>query len=495
MKAPFARLRKQVTKAALEAKTSVLVINGGEAEIHFEFGSPVYAALATEGSISKGLRALEELTGCVSLPVKISWMPPFTVDFNLDELEEKELLKLLADPKSDREEPDEDETIKKALPKLKFFPLLPQGKALVASTPADFLPLSDLIVSLPTSLIVLTSEEFRAAAIVFEGTIVEALYVSSGEKIMGRAAAKALLESPKGVFSVYALEEALVPAIEALWRMPVKYPELKSSWLNTEEFLGDLLNLPGDRAILLNNKERWGVVIIIDGAIRCSYTTEEMEPTASMEGFYSILEGESEKLITVIEGYPSEGEEVGEELFHEKANQEAEEPQGKVQERLDWPTFTEESPETSDESSKDTESEGKWPFTPDFFDIYPKAEEQSEDTNPEEESVEKKEFEEDIQITPAEEEESAEPSDAFDFPTEQNEQQRDEEKVYSPLLDDAFEPDEGFVSQVSVDWDLLLKELCNMAEKLLGPGPAQAVIDELLQARRSPTGLRIAYFL
>ena len=300
MKAPFARLRKQVTKAALEAKTAVLVINGGEAEIHFEFGSQVYAALATEGSISKGLRALEELTGCVSLPVKISWMPPFTVDFNLDELEDKELLKLLADPKSDREEPDEDETIKKALPKLNFFPLLPQGKALVASTPADFLPLSDLIVSLPTSLIVLTSEEFRAAAIVFEGTIVEALYVSSGEKIMGRAAAKALLESPKGVFSVYALEEALVPAIEALWRMPVKYPELKSSWLNTEEFLGDLLNLPGDRAILLNNKERWGVVIIIDGAIRCSYTTEEMEPTASMEGFYSILEGESEKLITVI---------------------------------------------------------------------------------------------------------------------------------------------------------------------------------------------------
>ena len=195
---PFSRVRAQISKACKEAHTAILVLNGGEAEIHFQFGFPVHAALATEALVTQGIEALKNITKYVSLPVKISWVDPVETEITIEDCDEETLLNYLADPVS-FEQPVLNEVLSttnssKIPPLSSFgmltfsFPTLPQGKILVPKTSVSELSFSEILESLPNSIAHFFHDTYHGILLIEDGKITDGVFLSEERFFLGEMA-------------------------------------------------------------------------------------------------------------------------------------------------------------------------------------------------------------------------------------------------------------------------------------------------------------------
>jgi len=101
------------------------------------------------------------------------------------------------------------------------FPRLELGPPLWSAPIAKLVNLPLIVSHLRDTLLVLSGPSCRAAAIVTDGEIAKALLVSVSARVLGDAAADALLSAPRGTLTAYRLDDPqVVAALPLLWRAP-----------------------------------------------------------------------------------------------------------------------------------------------------------------------------------------------------------------------------------------------------------------------------------
>jgi hypothetical protein len=169
------------------------------------------------------------------------------------------------------------------------FPLLPLGPSLWSDASASVVHLDVLIPSLPDALIVLTGPKLRAAAIVVRQQLIDAVWVDEEDRMVGEAAAVALMGARDGSVSGYRLETPrLAEALTMLWRCRAVYREMPASWVNAANLLEDLEGRRRDSAIVVTGGVR-GVALVAGGNLLGVYTEIDRQPVASPERLTELL--------------------------------------------------------------------------------------------------------------------------------------------------------------------------------------------------------------
>jgi hypothetical protein len=169
------------------------------------------------------------------------------------------------------------------------FPLLPLGPSLWSDAAASVVHLDVLIPSLPDALIVLTGPKLRAAAIVVRQQLIDAVWVDEEDRMVGEAAAVALMGARDGSVSGYRLETPrLAEALTMLWRCRAVYREMPASWVNAANLLEDLEGRRRDSAIVVTGGVR-GVALVAGGKLLGVYTEIDRQPVASPERLTELL--------------------------------------------------------------------------------------------------------------------------------------------------------------------------------------------------------------
>jgi hypothetical protein len=169
------------------------------------------------------------------------------------------------------------------------FPLLPLGPSLWADASASVVHLDVLIPSLPDALVVLTGPKLRAAAVVVRQQLIDAVWVDDEDRMVGEAAAMALMGARDGSVSGYRLETPkLAEALTMLWRCRAVYREMPASWVNADSLLEDLEGRRRDSAIVVTGGMR-GVALVAGGKLLGVYTEIDRQPVASPERLAELL--------------------------------------------------------------------------------------------------------------------------------------------------------------------------------------------------------------
>jgi hypothetical protein len=87
------------------------------------------------------------------------------------------------------------------------FPLLPLGPVLWSDAMANVVDLEAMLPLLPNCLLVLTLPEPQAAALVAEGAITDAVWMTGGHGLLGDTAARALMDSREGKLTAYRIDD------------------------------------------------------------------------------------------------------------------------------------------------------------------------------------------------------------------------------------------------------------------------------------------------
>jgi hypothetical protein len=93
------------------------------------------------------------------------------------------------------------------------FPLLPLGPVLWSDAMANVADLEAMVPLLPDCLLVLNLPEPQAAALVAEGAITDAVWMSGGHGLLGETAARALMDSREGKLTAYRIDDARMSAV------------------------------------------------------------------------------------------------------------------------------------------------------------------------------------------------------------------------------------------------------------------------------------------
>jgi len=331
--APFVKLLRQLSNARDEYRSGALDLNwdGGRSSLYLIFGQPNHATFdSDDGEQLEGSAALTALLN--NLPRKFTigpWRKEVTRDgtlkLSLDELMEP--FAELAGASTPDQESDGHETVNEALQVgtdydvefdfgLEDFPLLPTGEAMFSDAAVNVVHLDLLLPKLPPSLIVLTGPKLRAAAVVVNGQLIDAVWVDDQAKAAGEGAAMAIMGAHDGRLSGYKLEDSRVAeAITMLWRCPSRYNDLSLEWLDAESFLERLAREKRDCALIVNGPEP-GVALFMGGEMVATYTLGQREPTSSMDIIEKLLSGPGTLSILQRSGDKPIGRSISEGEYH-----------------------------------------------------------------------------------------------------------------------------------------------------------------------------------
>ena len=301
--APFVKLLRQLASAKDDYRTGALDITwvGGRASLFLVFGQPNHAVAEVGGRHLEGVEALAALV--TQLPPRFELSPwrkevvrTETLSCTLDDLMEPFAQLTGAAPAGDV--PTSGSVGSRAddggpAPETDFgladFPLLPLGPSLWSDASASVVHLDVLIPSLPDALIVLTGPKLRAAAIVVRQQLIDAVWVDEEDRMVGEAAAVALMGARDGSVSGYRLETPrLAEALTMLWRCRAVYREMPASWVNAANLLEDLEGRRRDSAIVVTGGVR-GVALVAGGKLLGVYTEIDRQPVASPERLTELL--------------------------------------------------------------------------------------------------------------------------------------------------------------------------------------------------------------
>jgi hypothetical protein len=301
--APFVKLLRQLASAKDDYRTGALDITwvGGRASLFLVFGQPNHAVADVGGRHLEGVEALAALV--TQLPPRFELSPwrkevvrTETLSCTLDDLMEPFAQLAGAAPAGDV--PTSGSVGSRAddggpAPETDFgladFPLLPLGPSLWSDAAASVVHLDVLIPSLPDALIVLTGPKLRAAAIVVRQQLIDAVWVDEEDRMVGEAAAVALMGARDGSVSGYRLETPrLAEALTMLWRCRAVYREMPASWVNAANLLEDLEGRRRDSAIVVTGGVR-GVALVAGGKLLGVYTEIDRQPVASPERLTELL--------------------------------------------------------------------------------------------------------------------------------------------------------------------------------------------------------------
>jgi len=301
--APFVKLLRQLASAKDDYRTGALDITwvGGRASLFLVFGQPNHAVAEVGGRHLEGVEALAALV--TQLPPRFELSPwrkevvrTETLSCTLDELMEPFAQLAGAAPAGDvptagsaGSRADDGGPAPEPDFGLADFPLLPLGPSLWSDASASVVHLDVLIPSLPDALIVLTGPKLRAAAIVVRQQLIDAVWVDEEDRMVGEAAAVALMGARDGSVSGYRLETPrLAEALTMLWRCRAVYREMPASWVNAANLLEDLEGRRRDSAIVVTGGVR-GVALVAGGKLLGVYTEIDRQPVASPERLTELL--------------------------------------------------------------------------------------------------------------------------------------------------------------------------------------------------------------
>jgi hypothetical protein len=331
--APFVKLLRQLSNARDEYRSGALdlIWDGGHSSLFLVFGQPNHATFSSDdGESLEGSAALTALLN--NLPRKFTvspWRKEVTRDgtlkLSLDELMEP--FAELAGSSMPEPEASDEASVSEALQVgsgydvefsfgLDDFPLLPAGEAMFSDAAVNVVHLDLLLPKLPPSLIVLTGPKLRAAAVVVNGQLIDAVWVDDQAKAAGEGAAMAIMGAHQGRLSGYKLENSRVAeALTMLWRCPSRYNDLSLEWLDVNGFLERLVQEKRDCALLVNGPDP-GVALFIGGELVAAYSMEQREPTASIDIVAKLLSGAGTLSILQRSGDKPIGRSISESDYH-----------------------------------------------------------------------------------------------------------------------------------------------------------------------------------
>ena len=295
--APFVNLLRQLARAKDDYRTGALDItwDGGKASLFLVFGQPTHAVLETsDGGHLEGPDALTALVAGLPNRFAISaWRKVVvrseTLKCTLEELMEPFAQMAGAASPSAPGAPAASGVVAglRAEAEVDFgledFPLLPLGPSLWADAAASVVHLDVLIPTLPDALIVLTAPKLRAAAVVVDHRLVDAVWVDEVERITGESAAMALMGAGDGSVSGYCLESPqFAEALTMLWRCPVTFSGLPAPWVDPDSVLADVENRHRDCALVVTG-DHHAVALISAGRLLGVYSDSERQPSVDRD--------------------------------------------------------------------------------------------------------------------------------------------------------------------------------------------------------------------
>lgn len=199
---------------------------------------------------------------------------------------------------------------------IRDFPLLPLGPSLWFDAAANVVHLEVLVSRLPNSLIVLTGPTRRAAALVADGSIVDAVWVDGEAGLLGEDAAHALMSVGDGRVSGYRIDDLrLVAAIPMLWRGERLSGALPARWLDAEDTVAEVRGSGRSCALLVDGEEP-GAALFHDGELVAVYTAQRRRPASTTTALRSLLHSPGARVTVVGCTDVAEGTELNDESFH-----------------------------------------------------------------------------------------------------------------------------------------------------------------------------------
>lgn len=305
--ASFVKLLRQLFDAKDDYRSGALDISwdGGRATLYVVFGQPNHAVYHNaDGERLEGPEALSALIHHLPGRFKVAaWRKEVvreeSLTMSMEELVEpfaqlagtpSPFAEAAEDPLLDNASAAIDDDRGPVLVRLETFPMLPVGQSLWSDASARVVHLDVLAPKLPTSLIVLTGTTVRAAAVVVQGSVIDAVWVDEREAAAGESAAIAMMGARDGTISGYRLENATIAeAITMLWRCPVAHSNLELEWLDGKRLINALENDHLDRVISIDTAQGQAIGLFMGGRFVGGYTDAERQPSLSLEPLQRLL--------------------------------------------------------------------------------------------------------------------------------------------------------------------------------------------------------------
>jgi hypothetical protein len=188
------------------------------------------------------------------------------------------------------------------------FPCLPLGAALWSDEIANVFNLSAVVPRMPNSLLVLTSANARAAAVVTDGTIVDAVWVSAVEGLLGSDAAQALMTADEGTLTAYMSDDPRLAAVlPLLWRWPRNGPSLPTAWLHTDDLVAEMRTSRRTCALLFTSADP-GIALFNNGELVGAFTTAHPWPGKSIAALWNLLHTPGSRVTVIGDSGPAAAE-------------------------------------------------------------------------------------------------------------------------------------------------------------------------------------------
>jgi hypothetical protein len=185
------------------------------------------------------------------------------------------------------------------------FPCLPLGAALWSDEIANVFNLSAVVPRMPNSLVVLTSANARAAAVVTDGAIVDAVWVSADEGLLGDDAAEALMQAAEGTLTAYMSDDPRLAAVlPLLWRWPRLGPSFPTAWLHTDDLVAEMRTSRRTCALLVASADP-GMALFNDGALVGAFTTAHPWPGKSIAALWNLLHTPGSRVTVIGDSGPA----------------------------------------------------------------------------------------------------------------------------------------------------------------------------------------------
>ncbi len=331
---PFVKLLRQLSSAQDEYRSGKFDItwDGGRGSLFFVFGQPNHAEYDDgSGEVLTGQEALTAILQHLPSRFEVGgWQKTLVRNPSL-----KCTVQDLQEPFTSlagtylEEEPhpteleegiveDESGRLRPVGITLETFPILPVGQSLWTEASSSVVHLDVLIPKLPTSLIVLTGTNVRACAVVEQGLMLDALWVEPGGTHMGESAAMAIQNAQNVTLSGYRMEsKEQIEALIMLWRSPVAFREMKSTWIDIERFVEDLQHDPLLDCVIAVDGPTKGYGFFTRGSLAMAYTSDDRKPTQDIDVLKSLLKQDGGKL-SILRSAENmqEHDTAGEDSFH-----------------------------------------------------------------------------------------------------------------------------------------------------------------------------------
>lgn len=314
----YTRVIKYVKDAVELARSGAIWFGEGDAAIYFLWGQPSHAFVRSESEMIEGEAALKSLALALGKGGKVAWKSKEVLQKETLRCTAEDLIGILeALRAADKDPPDADVSTdvwdgkdRRRPPAFTYnlneFPLLPGGSPLWADVPTSVVHLDVLLGTLPSVLVVLEGEKVRAAGVVFQRELHDALYVDENGSRSGREAWEALMQARDGMVTAYELDDRMAEALPVLWRSRIVHRDVDKRWIDGQTFLDSIGSGAEDRAVIVATATKIGVALFLRGEPVGAYTSVFRQPSSTVDEILDIFAERSPGAVSVIERLPEE---------------------------------------------------------------------------------------------------------------------------------------------------------------------------------------------